>query len=82
MPNYLTIDRVTKAVRKASGQNQFSMFKAEGYFVMVFDHSGSLFDIYETESVYTMYLSNMALDQWVEAGVDFVEKVKRQHHLV
>lgn len=64
---------------KAIGNPNLRLFRGEGYWYFeyeVMDKSGEFVAIYETKSVYCMYLNSMTLEQWVEYGRDFVAKME------
>ncbi|MNC71035.1 hypothetical protein D3C75_1219090 [compost metagenome] len=53
-----------------------SLCKGDGYWYFVYDDVER--NIFETESVYTMYLSSLDVEDWVSIGQDFVKKVENK----
>jgi hypothetical protein len=65
------------AVINQIGCQHLALYQGKGYWYFVFnDEARNMFD---DRSVYTMRLSDMAIERWVEEGKDFVAKVEREH---
>lgn len=63
-----------REVIKAIGNESLNLYRGEGYWYFVFDNVERA--LYDSESVYTMRLNDMALDRWVEIGKAFAAKVE------
>ena len=47
-----------------------SLFKGPGYWYFVYD--APLYNVFETKSVYTMYLKDLPMETWVAVGEELV----------
>lgn len=54
--------------------DKLSLLKGDGYWYFVYYDAEN--NIFETESVYTTYLSSMDVEDWVSIGKGFAEKVE------
>lgn len=61
---------------KKIGNDKLSLFKGEGYWFFSYDDFAAR-TIYETRSVYVMYLNQMSLQEWIDEGNDFIRVVKQ-----
>ena len=59
---------------KAVGNKYVSLHNGGGYWYFVYDNVEA--GLFETESVYTMYLNSMDVAKWVEIGKAFAAKVE------
>jgi len=59
-----------KQILKQINCKHLDLFKGDGYWYFVYDGfgPGEVLPKYDTRSVYTMYLNDMTLAQWVEEG--------------
>ncbi|WP_170339668.1 hypothetical protein [Ruegeria arenilitoris] len=68
----------TATILKRIGNEHLSLHCGAGYWFFNFDDG----DIFETDSVYTMRLNDLSLDQWMAEGRVFIkqiEEVRRTH---
>jgi len=67
-----------KEVVKAVGCANLNLYRGEGYWYFIYDSldGADANGRYDSESVYTMRLNDMALDLWVDIGKNFVAKVE------
>lgn len=56
----------TRQILKKINCPYLELVKGDGYWYFVYDEPAR--EVYETRSVYTMYLNDMTLEQWVEEG--------------
>jgi len=61
-----------QVIRKI-GNKHLNLYKGEGYWYFIYDDVAN--EKYDSHSVYTMYLSHLTLEQWVEIGEGFLEKM-------
>jgi hypothetical protein len=61
-----------KTILKRIDSPCLTLQKGDGYYYFVYD-SG---DLWDTHSVYTNALNHMSLEQWVEDGKDFINRVE------
>lgn len=72
----MTTARSASQVLKKIGCDKLALYKGEGYWYFEYDD----FDAtkrYETHSIYTVYLSQLSLETWVQEGTDFVKKMEK-----
>lgn len=62
-----------KQVLKQIDCPKLELVKGDGYWYFVYDDVAN--NVYETRSVYTMYLNDMTLVQWVEEGSGLVNDI-------
>lgn len=67
--------RSTTQILKIIDCKNLELVKAKGYWYFKYDDG----DSYETESVYTVRLSDMTVLQWVETGIAFVRTVEERY---
>ena len=70
----MTIATNTAQILKKIGSAPLNLFRGRGYWYFVYDDVET--GIYETSSVYTMYLKDMSVEQWVEEGLQLVNSIK------
>lgn len=61
----------TRKILKAIGCPILNLYKGEGYWYFVYDDLDR--NVFETQSVYTVRLSNLPLEEWVREGKEFVQ---------
>lgn len=61
----------TRKILKAIGCPILNLYKGEGYWYFVYDDLDR--NVFETQSVYTVRLSNLPLEEWVREGREFVQ---------
>lgn len=61
----------TRKILKAIGCPILSLYKGEGYWYFVYDDLDR--NMFETQSVYAVRLSDMPLETWVQEGREFVQ---------
>ena len=74
----LTAARSTKHVLREIGCPYLSLYRGDGYWYFTYDDIEGR-GIYETQSVCTMRLSDLSLEDWVGTGKSFVETVEKDH---
>lgn len=70
----------SKQILKAVGSNNLELVKGEGYWYFVYDDIEN--NIYETKSIYCMFLNQSSFDYWVSDGKDFVQEIKNTKYSV
>lgn len=65
-----TVNQVLSKIKN----DKLSLLKGDGYWYFVYDDAEN--NIFETESVYIMYLSSMDVGEWVSIGKGFVVRVE------
>lgn len=68
----LSASKILKKIKVKDGI-KFELVRGEGYWYFVYDNGD---DIYETHSVYCMYLSQMSDIKWIDEGRSFVKKME------
>ena len=58
------------------GSDKLELVRGSGYWYFVYDDLLKP-NRYDTQSVYTMYLRDLSIDQWVEIGKDFVKHMEK-----
>lgn len=53
------------------------LVKGEGYFYFIFD-AIETHNVYETKSIYTVRLSDMTKDRWIDEGRTFAQETKHE----
>lgn len=61
----------TRKILKAIGCPILNLYKGEGYWYFVYDDLDR--NVFETQSVYAVRLSDMSLETWVQEGREFVQ---------
>lgn len=51
-----------------------SLFRGDGYWYFVYDDPAQ--NVYETHSVYTQFLHDLTLDEWIKEGLSLVDLFK------
>lgn len=69
-----TIKSINKVFQEDS--LPIELVKGEGYFYLIYDDVEN--NIYETQSIYTVRLSDMTKDRWVEEGRTFATETKHK----
>lgn len=65
--------QIISNVKRATGI-KIDMFRQTQSWVMVYDDPDR--NIYETETVYVMWLSDMGLEEWIETATEFATKIE------
>lgn len=73
------VHTVTKAIR-AAGHPEIEMVRGEGYHYFIFD-AVDAHNVYDSHSEYCPYFNDLPHEKWVEIGIEFAEKVKRENGL-
>lgn len=61
-------------ILKKIGNPCLTLHKGAGYWYFMYDDTAR--KIYETRSVYVMFLTQMSVEEWIEEGADFVRWVE------
>lgn len=64
----------TRQIIKKIGCDKVELVRGDGYWYFAYDDVPN--NIWETESVMTMYLNSLTVEQWVEIGKAFVKTVE------
>lgn len=67
----------SKQIIKLIGSDKLELVKGEGYWYFIYDDIDAK-NLYDTESVYTMYLNSMSIEIWVEIGQKFVARMENE----
>lgn len=65
-----------KQILKAVGNPHLALYRGEGYWYFTYDDVER--DLYDTHSVMTMYLNHGPLEDWVDEGRRFCQRMERQ----
>lgn len=65
--------RTVAQVLKAVGCDKLDLVRGGGYLYFVYDDKAR--NVWETESVYVCYLNQLSVEQWVDMGKAFVNRV-------
>lgn len=68
----ITKQKIISRVRKETGMT-IDMFRQTQSWVMVYDVPEK--EIYETRTVYVMWLNDMSLEKWVSEGRSFAQEM-------
>lgn len=69
--------RIKQNNRKYGGKVVW-LFKGKGYWWFMYNPEDCDKTIYETQSIYVMYLKDMRFEDWVSDGVNFVNRVRKR----
>lgn len=71
----ITKQKIISRVRKETGMT-IDMFRQTHSWVMVYDVPEQ--GVYETRTVYVMWLNDMSLEKWVAEGCSFARELKEK----
>lgn len=70
----MTVAKSAKQIIKAIGCEHLNLYRGKGYWYFVYTSESNP---YEDKSIYTMYLGDMSLEEWVEEGAALVKLAER-----